>query len=179
MDTYFHNNSIEQIVNFTTGGTGNSGANMSSTGNSPPVVNAGPAFTIPMGTPFTLTATGNDPDGDALTFGWEEFDLGTVAPPDTDDGSRPIFRSFLPTSNPSRTFPRLSDILSGGSTLGESLPVTTRTMNFRVTARDNRAGGGGINSAATTVSVRAEAGPFTVSQPGSGSSWPAGSNQVV
>ena len=137
MDTYFHNNSIEQIVNFTTGGSGNSCAVPSTTGNNPPLVDAGGDFTIPMGTPFVLTATGSDPDGDALTFCWEEFDLGAGAPPDTDDGSRPIFRSFAPTTSPARTFPRLQNILNGSSTLGESLPVTTRTMNFRVTARDN------------------------------------------
>jgi hypothetical protein len=28
------------------------------------------------------------------------------------------------------------------------LPSTNRTLNFRVTARDNRAGGGGTNEAA-------------------------------
>jgi hypothetical protein len=178
-DTYFHNASIEQIVNYTNNGNGNSCAVLSATGNNLPAVNAGANYTVPMGTPFTLTATGSDPDGDALTFGWEEFDLGTAAPPSTDDGSRPIFRSFLPTTSPSRTFPRLADILTGSPTLGESLPVTTRTMNFRVTARDNRAGGGGVNSAATTVSVRADAGPFTVTQPASGATWPTGSNQTV
>ncbi|HMG71950.1 MAG TPA: Calx-beta domain-containing protein [Pyrinomonadaceae bacterium] len=178
-DTYFHSASIEQIVNFTTGVTGNSCAARSTTGNNPPVVNAGPAFTIPMSTPFILTATGSDPDGDALTFSWEEFDLGTAAPPSTDDGTRPIFRSFLPTSNPARTFPRLTDVLSGFQTLGESLPTTTRTMNFRVTARDNRTGGGGVNFAATQVNVRADSGPFTVTQPTSSNTWPTGSTQTV
>ena len=125
LDVYFHNASIQQIVNYSTRGSGNSCAVTSSSGNNPPTVDAGPAFTIPMGTPFTLTATGSDSDGDALTFGWEEFDLGTSAPPDTDDGSRPIFRSFLPTSSPSRTFPRLQDVLSGTATFGESMPTTT------------------------------------------------------
>ena len=60
-DTYFHNASIEQIVNYTTIGGGNSCAVTSATGNNPPVVDAGPVHTIPMGTPFTLTATGSDP----------------------------------------------------------------------------------------------------------------------
>ncbi|HEV8590450.1 MAG TPA: M12 family metallo-peptidase, partial [Pyrinomonadaceae bacterium] len=178
-DTYFHNASIEQIVNFSTAAGGNGCAAQTGTGNNPPNVNAGPTYTIPMGTPFTLTATGSDPDGDAITFGWEEFDAGTAAPPNTDDGSRAIFRSFAPTTSPSRTFPRLQDILSGFATAGESLPTTTRTMNFRVTARDNRSGGGGVNSAATQVNIRSDAGSFTVTNPASGANWSTGSSQNV
>ena len=179
MDTYFHTASIEQIVSFTTAGNGNTCAVQTGTGNNPPTVDAGPSYTIPMRTPFILTATGSDPDGDAVTFGWEEFDLGTAAPPNTDDGSRPIFRSFAPVSSPARTFPRLQDVLSGFETMGESLPTTTRTMNFRVTARDNRSGGGGVNSDGTQVNVRADAGPFTVTQPASGANWATGSVQTV
>ena len=175
-DTYFHNASIEQIVNFS---SGTACPVQTGTGNNPPTVDAGPIYTIPMGTPFILTATGGDPDGDAITFAWEEFDLGTAAPPNTDDGSRPIFRSFTPVTSPSRTFPRLQDVLSGFATQGESLPTTTRTMNFRVTARDNRSGGGGVNSAATQVNVRSDAGPFIVTQPASGASWSTGTNQTV
>jgi Metallo-peptidase family M12B Reprolysin-like len=179
LDTYFHNASIEQIVNYTTTGSGNGCAAPSSTGNNPPSVNAPPTYTIPMRTPFTLTASGSDPDGDTLAFGWEEFDLGAAAPPDTDDGSRPIFRSFAPTASPSRILPRLEDVLSGTATFGESMPTTTRTMNFRVTARDNRTGGGGIASAATQVNVNSGAGPFTVDQPSTGTNWEAGTAQTV
>lgn len=179
LDTYFHNASIEQIVNFSTLASGNSCATQTGTGNNAPTVDAGLSYTIPMGTPFTLTAAGGDVDGDAVTYAWEEFDLGTAAPPHTDDGSRPLFRSFAPVTSLSRTFPRLQDVLSGSATMGESLPTTTRTMNFRVTARDNRAGGGGVNSAATQVNVRADAGPFTVTQPASGANWATGSVQTV
>ncbi len=175
-DTYFHNASIEQIVNFS---SSTSCAAQTSTGNSAPFVQAPGIYTIPMGTPFTLTASGSDPDGDAVTYCWEEFDLGTASPPNTDDGTRPIFRSFAPVSSPSRTFPRLSDILNGVSTPGETLPVTTRTMNFRVTARDNRNGGGGVSSAATQTNVRSDAGPFTVTQPASGANWSTGSIRTV
>jgi hypothetical protein len=52
-------------------------------------------------------------------------------------------------------------------------------MNFRVTARDNRTAGGGVNSAATQVNVRADSGPFTVTQPSSSNTWSTGSNQTV
>lgn len=178
-ETYYHEGSLEQIVALTTSGPASAIAVLTPTGNTPPVVQAGDSFTIPANTPFTLTAMGSDPDGDALTFCWEEFDLGTPSPPNTDDGSRPLFRSFFPTTKSSRTFPQLSDILSGTSTFGESLPSTTRTMKFRVTVRDNRAGGGGINFAQTLVNVRSGFGPFNVTQPTASSQWLAGSMQTV
>jgi hypothetical protein len=179
MDTYFHNRSLEQIVDFTTTGSESGCGVPSATGNHPPTVGAGLAHIIPSRTPFVLTATASDADGNPLTFAWEEFDLGTAAPPDTDDGSRPIFRSFAPVSSRARIFPRLQDVLARTATFGESMPTTTRTMNFRVTARDNRAGGGGIASAATHVSVTSAAGPFTVTQPSTGTNWAGGRFHTV
>jgi len=174
-DTYFHTASIEQISNFTTFGQGSSCGVLTSTGNTQPNIDAGADYTIPASTPFTLTASGSDADGDALTYCWEEFDLGAAGPPDTDNGDRPIFRSFAPVANPARTFPQLSDL----PVYGESLPTTTRTMNFRVTVRDNHAGGGGVNTGAMRVNVVSSAGPFAVTQPGVDTSWPAGSTQTV
>ena len=178
-DTYFHAASIEQIVNYTTIGNGSICPALTPTGNNPPTVEAGPDFTIPSQTPFTLTATASDPEADALTYCWEEYDLGTAGPPHTDDGSRPIFRSFAPVASAARTFPQLSDILSGIATFGESLPVTTRTMTFRITVRDNHAGAGGVNVDAMRVNVRAGSGPFVVTGPGSSTTWTAGSTQTV
>jgi uncharacterized protein (TIGR03437 family) len=178
-DTYFHTKSIEQIVNYTSFGSGAFAGTITNTGNNAPSVDAGADYTIPANTPFALTATGSDPDGDALTYCWEQYDLGAAGPPNTDNGDRPIFRSFAPVTSPTRTFPQMSDILSGTSTFGESLPVTSRTMNFRVTVRDNRTGGGGVNTGATHVNVVASSGPFIVTQPGSSTSWPVGSTQTV
>ena len=178
-DTYFHTASIEQIVNYTTFGNGSFCPVVTNTGNNPPNVDAGIDYTIPDSTPFALTATASDPEADSLTYCWEEYDLGSAGPPDTDNGNRPIFRSFAPAPSSTRMFPQLSDILSGVPTFGESLPVTTRSMNFRVTVRDNHSGGGGVNTSAMHVNVSAGSGPFVVTQPGSSTTWATGSNQTV
>jgi len=175
-DTYFHTASIEQINNYTSFGNGSFCPSMVNTDNSPPNVDAGADYTIPANTPFTLTASGSDADADALTYCWEEYDLGAAGPPHTDNGDRPIFRSFAPVATPRRTFPQLSDILSGTPTFGESFPTTSRAMNFRVTVRDNHPGG--VNAGA--MHVNTVAGPaFAVTQPNSATTWTAGSNQTV
>jgi len=179
-DDTFHTRSFDQIVSFSTGATGSSCAVITATGNTPPTVNAGAAFTVPKQTPFTLTGSATDPNADTLTYMWEEFDTGTAAPPNDDVAAvRPIFRPFVPLTVPSRTFPRLSDILNNVSTLGESMSTRNRTMTFRLTVRDNRTGGGGVNYASTTVTVNAAAGPFGVTQPDTAVSWTGNSSQTI
>ena len=171
-DPYFHSASFDEILNFSTGGSGNSCAVVTASGNTAPTVSAGANYTIPQNTPFTLTAMGNDPDGDPLTFCWEERDLGpATAVGAADNGSSPLYRSWNPTASPSRTLPRLQDLLNNTLTSGEVMPTTTRTMNFRVTARDNRAGGGGVNTSDMQVSVAAVAGPFQVTSHNSGGTF--------
>lgn len=174
---YFHRASLNEMLAFTTNaGTGASCGTATATGNTPPTVTTATAFTIPRSTPFTLTASGSDPNGDTLTYLWEEFDLGpTNSPAGTlSDNGGPLFRNFSPLTSPSRTFPRLQYILNnanvppqttGGFLTGELLPSTNRTMNFRVTARDNRAGGGGTNEASTAITINAASGPFAVTSP--------------
>ncbi len=178
----YHTATLEQITAYSTTGGGNTCAQQISTGNNPPVLAPGGAFTIPKGTPFTLTAIASDIDGDMLTYSWEEFDnAAATAPPNTDaDGQqRPIFRVFDPVISPSRTFPRLSDILNNTSTFGEALPAITRTMTFKVTVRDNHAGGGGVVNGATTLSIAGGAGPFAVTAPNTAVTWTGGATQAV
>ena len=180
-DDIFHTWSFEQIEAFTTGAGASSCPVVTATGNNPPVANAGPSYTIPKQTPFTLTGSATDPNGDALTYMWEEFDLGAApAPPNNDIAAvRPIFRSFVPLTSPSRTFPKLSDILNNTETLGESMSTRNRVMTFRLTARDNRAGGGGVDFASTNVTVNATAGPFAVTLPNTAVTWLGDSVQAV
>jgi hypothetical protein len=169
---YFHSASLEQILSFTTVGAGNTPTAVSATGNGTPTVDAGPNYMIPMGTPFTLTATGGEPDGKSLTYCWEERDLGpstTLSTPD--NGSSPLFRSFNPTTSPARTFPQLSDILNHTTTRGETLPTTGRTLNFRVTARDNQPTGAATAASDVQLTVTTNAGPFVVTSPPGAVTW--------
>ena len=175
-DPFYHVGNYEEVnslISFHTCDT------ETATGNNPPTINAGADYTIPQNTSFILTATGSDSDGDPITYNWEELDIGTASPPNTDDGSRPIFRSFAPSTSPSRYFPKLSSILNNTTTLGESLPTTDRTMNFRVTARDNRVGGGGVANDSMVVTVENGAGPFVVTDPNTNITWTGGGTETV
>ena len=57
---------------------------------------------------------------------------------------------------------------------------TDVVMTFRLTARDNRAGGSGVCFDETSVTVNAASGPFVVTVPSAtGISWSGGSSQTV
>lgn len=170
-DDYFHTRSFDQITAYRDG-TGACGT-VTATGNNPPTVEAGPNCTIPTDTPFRLTATGDDVDGDALTFNWEQFDLGTRdGNPVSTFVTGPLFRSREATSDETRTFPRFEDILSGAPTPYEVLPTVSRTLDFRVTARDNRANGGGVDYDSMTVTVDGD--PFAITAPAAAASLECG-----
>lgn len=177
---YFHAISYDEIVNFTNLGTGNSCAVTTTTGNQPPVVTGPGTYTVPKSTPFSLTGAGTDPDGDPLTFSWEETDPG-AAGGNWNSGNKPYFMSYTPTPSPTRSFPKLSVILSGNltGTKGEYVPATAQTLNFRLTARDNKMGGGGVCYINQPVIV-SNAGPFSITYPNlTGVTWAAGSSQTI
>lgn len=172
-DDYFHGVSIDEIVAYTTTGFGAGCPVVTSTGNFAPVVDV-PAsgIVIPLNTPFFMPGSASDFDNDPMTYTWEQFDLGPAGHPNTPSGGAPIFRSFKGTALDSvRFFPRMSDILNNTQTMGEILPSYARTLTFRLTARDNRAGGGGVGKNSTAISVSGTAGPFVVTTPNTSITW--------
>ncbi|MCC6607644.1 MAG: hypothetical protein IT327_30840 [Anaerolineae bacterium] len=179
-DDYFHGISFDEIVSFTTLGTGNNCAATTNTGNTAPTVDAGANYSIPLNTPFTLTGSATDPDGTAvLTYNWEEFDLGPAGAPNSPSGNAPIFRSFPATSTPSRTFPRISDIVNNTQTMGELLPSYARAMTFRLTVRDNQSPAGGVAYDSAQVTAVSGTGPFLVTAPNTAVTWTGNTNETV
>ncbi len=118
----------------------NKGFQQIATGDTAPSVTApaGP-LTIPYRTPFALTGSGSDPDGDATTFMWEQFDRGGTtgtALTTANKTNGPLFREFgtaldanaynvhgygsascsngenCVNTNPTRVFPDMAQILA-------------------------------------------------------------------
>lgn len=182
-DAYFHAISIQQVTNNIKTKTCQTNT---ATGNTIPVVNAGLDYTVPKSTPFMLTGTATDANGDALTYNWEQFNNQTNATaPNATKTSGVNFRSYNSTTSPIRYFPRMQSVLTGATTTAgseltvEAIPSVARTLNFRLTVRDNRAGGSGNNSDDMVVTVNATAGPFSVSAPNTAVSYVGGSTQTV
>ena len=176
---YFHAKSINEITTFSQFGTGNNCAQKQLTGNFPPTAIAGTARVIPKSTPFALKGSGSDPDGDAITYSWEEYDLGPQGSPNTPSGDAPIFRPFAPTPQALRVFPQWSDILAKTQTKGEILPSYARRMIFRLTVRDNKVGGGGTGSDTMGVQVISTAGPFKVTSQSTSETWNEGEKKYI
>jgi len=168
-----------------------------------PVIGSVNNYTIPISTPFALTGSATDANGDALTYCWEQNDnasssqtgASSVASPTKATG--PNWLSFAPTASGTRTFPKLSTILAGllvtpvlpGGDAGtniEALSSVSRTLNFRLTVRDNHAFSStapvAVGQTAFTdvvVTVSNTSGPFNVTSPNTNVTWAGGSTQTV
>ncbi|GAA4046755.1 zinc-dependent metalloprotease family protein [Flavobacterium chungnamense] len=170
--------------------------------NATPVVAPVANYIIPRSTPFVLTGSATDADvADALTYCWEQNDDGASSTGANSSASitktiGPNFISWLPTASPSRYFPKLSSIIANSATtsqvggdagmLSEALSSVSRTLNFRLTVRDNSPYSSTapikVGQTAYTdmvVTVNAAAGPFVVNTPNTAVSWIVGTNQTV
>ena len=171
--------------------------------NATPVVSAGSDYTIPISTPFALTGTATDADaGDVLTYCWEQNDNGTgqtgansVARANKPSG--PNWISYVGSTSPTRYFPKLSTILAGGLISGplpggdagantEALSSVSRTLNFRLTVRDNAPYSSTVPVSVgqtqfddMVVTVSSTSGPFQVTSPNTPVNWAGNSSQNI
>ncbi|MFC6022438.1 M12 family metallo-peptidase [Plantactinospora solaniradicis] len=115
------------------GAVDNGGWKVEETANHAPVVTVPAAYTIPVRTPFALTGSATDADGDTVTYLWEQNDRGAAAGTALVSNTKPngpLFRQFgtaaivsptdtleyhspglnAVTTNPTRVFPDLAQI---------------------------------------------------------------------
>jgi subtilisin-like proprotein convertase family protein len=183
-DDYYHIVSVQQIQSNLASKTCSTNTPIT---NSPPIINAGVDYTIPKGTAFILKGAGSDPNGDAISYTWEEndnavtsTDANSICYPTKVDG--PLFRSQKPSSSPTRYMPAQKDVLANTlTTKWESVSNIQRTLNFILTGRDNAAAGTSQNNSDDMiVNVNGTVGPFAVtSQNIENIGWNQGGNQTI
>ena len=208
-DPYFHTVSFDEIATALSNNAANNAGFCKvtiATGNTLPQITAmnNNGVSIPKNTPFVLTALATDADGDAITYDWEEWDTdntGGAWDGGAFNNTKPLFKSRIPKTSGSRTFPDMAVILAGypanpaatmGGLKGETLLSTgggTRDVQFRLTIRDNRAGGGGVVTGGDgcqagftsifKITMLSTVGPFTVTYPAGGEAWLGGSTQTI
>ena len=144
-DAHFHAGSMQEINAFTTTGFGANCGSLQSINNNPsePVITASSDYTIPAQTPFMLSVEATDADNDSLSYTWDQMDAGTATDSATfgkDLGDNALFRSYLPQAQEWRYFPRLDSLINQTGIIGETLPTSSRAMNFKITVRDGKGG---------------------------------------
>ncbi len=176
---YFHAISIQQMSNTL---LGTSCAAILPSSNSAPTVSAGANVSVPPATPLLLEAIANDGDGDPLTFTWEQYDneMAEAIPPASTNIQGPNFRSLFPSPDNKRYLPNLAAVIAGTTPTWEVLPSVARTMDFRVTVRDNSTNNISC-TAEDDIRITTVAGnPFIVTSPTtSGVIWFESQNQTV
>jgi hypothetical protein len=125
------------------GAVDNGGWLVEETGNHAPVVTVAASYTIPVRTPFALTGSATDADGDTVTYMWEQNDRGGISGGSTagtalvnnTKTNGPLFRQFgtaaivspadtleyyspglnAVTTNPTRVFPDQAQIAANNT----------------------------------------------------------------
>ena len=214
------------------GAVDNKGGTITATGNAIPIVSAPAQFTIPLRTPFALTGSASDADFDTLTFSWEQNDRGGAAGTSLLSNTKtngPLFAMFPKsgqisdpdsllyespgenalTTNPTRVFPDIQQILDGNTNaatgacttgpIASPVPVSVNecfaeflpTIDYLGFAGTNavplslhfrftvRDGNGGVDSRDTTLLIDNTAGPLRVTSQSSFAGYNGLSNQTV
>lgn len=161
---YFHSISVEAMYNRVFLNT--NCAETIATGNTPPTITMPTGgFTIPQLTPFALTGAATDTeDNSNLTYAWEQYQWGANSHPASPSSTDPIFRMYPFSASPTRIVPQMESIINGYN-VGEVLPDVSRTLNFRLSVRDNHLNGSGIAFDNVEFFVEESAGPFLVDFP--------------
>jgi subtilisin-like proprotein convertase family protein len=182
-DAYFGYVNIRDIMENVKFGVSQPTLPITNFSNNPPTANAGRDYVIPKSTAFMLVGQGVDPEGDPITYTWEQNDPqnpNTTAAPVATRASGPMFRSIWGTSSPTRYMPSMTTVLTGAtSSTWEVCPSAARDLNFSLTVRDNNSGIGQTATDEMKVTVNGVAGPFVVNAPNTVVSWQGGSNQNV
>lgn len=165
---YYHAKSIKAITSNIT--AKNCGQNVEGFSNTVPYYSDSPnsyVYNVPTGTPLLL---GNDfeildNEQSEILFNWDQVDreLG-VNPPINTSTQGPMFISQFPTTNKLRYLPSLETVLEGSTQNElEVIPRLSRSMNFTLTARDNKLGGGAVMQEDFIINFnRSEFGPFRI-----------------
>ena len=180
-DDYFHGYSLQEFGNEILS-AGHQCEVITALNNTAPTINSTSGnIVVPISTPFVLTGHATDPDGDVLSFLWEQMNNeASTQPPVATSVGGPNFRSYDPSLDSNRYFPSLASLASNGPYTWEVLPSVARVMPFRLTVKDNHAVGACNDYTEISVTTHAAAGPFVVNYPSAaGISWPGGSSQTV
>ena len=195
-DAYFHSKSIEQINSTTALSAHNCAIKVPVNNTSPTILSTNKNYFIPHSTAFSLNLDATDNEDKNLTYTWEQIDytLGEIMPPVSSNTRGPMFRSFIPSTNSERYFPRLEKILNNEIVFTtnyyneapnlyhlnnwEVVPNNKRTLNFRGSVRDNNPEIGLIASIDQAVNIEAS-GPFIITSQNTDETWNIGDNKTI
>lgn len=155
--------------------------------NNTPTAAAGLDYTIPTGTAFVLKGTASDPNGNTMTYCWEQNDSAITASGAnsfalSNKADGPLFRSLKPGNSTTRYMPALNNVLTNRlSSAWESVSTVGRTLKFAFTVRDNAAQGlAQTKTDEMVVTVDPLTGPFAVvSQSTNDISWAPFTSQTI
>lgn len=120
-------------------------------------------YHIPEETGVVLSAQGEDLNtNDLLTYSFEQYDL-----------SGQQFRSYLYDTTDYQFMPDIDKLINDNFNW-----VRDRSINFRVTVRDNCSFYGGVNAKSIRLNIEND-GPFEINSPGRGGVWNSGTQVQI